>query len=110
MTDENHVRSNSIRRLYQGLTDEQRVALVAALERVRIIEGTHNHGNNHDERLGGWWLQRTPSTGTPISLRLVKRDSQSNRITQVIQVCGGAEQSNSPRKTRDQSRAEAPPQ
>ena len=110
MPNENRIRSNSIRRLYQGLTDDQRVALVAALERVRIIEGTQNHGNNHDERLSGWFLQRTPNTGTPITLRLVKRDPQSNRITQVVQVCGGAEQSNSPRKTEDRNRAEAPPQ
>lgn len=91
MSNENRIRSNSVRRLYLGLTDEQRIALATALERVRVIEGVHPHANNHDERLTGWFLQHTPSVGTPISLRLIKRDPQSNRITQVIQVCEGAE-------------------
>lgn len=67
------------------------MALAAALEQVRIIEGVHTHANNHDERLSGWFLQRTPTIGTPISLRLVKRDPNSHQIMQVVQVCEGAE-------------------
>lgn len=80
------IRSNSMRRLYQGLTDDQRIKLSAALEQVRIIEGAQPHCAGTDRRFEGWFLQRTPSTGTPIGLLLVKRDAQDNRVTQTIQV------------------------
>lgn len=79
--------TKNVRKFYTGLSDEQRIALAAGLEKIRVIEGSRSKNTGTpDERYGGWWFQRMPTSGIAKTLRLLKRHPDTGSIQQVINV------------------------
>lgn len=66
-----------------GLTVEQRALVSAEFVRIAARENPSHRSGYHYE---GWSLTRTPTTGIPRQVSLLKR-SANGSVTQVIHIC-----------------------